>query len=424
MRSLGLAINVAWLLLAEVKFSGAASRRGLRMVHDSASLTEGGGSTSFTSIERFVDNAAVVDNATSLERALLTRETKVEQVVAQDGIALAAQTHALNQLVLQEKELLVGQQALISEQHVLESRQSDFAAKAEAELPPRSSLMKLAQTSTSVSTPGRYYPPYQPSTEYVEDMPSQPPNKLAIVHKPWNGRHLGDGELTEYATFLRVKRERDSKTGRNYTLADRHGKYLYATKASDDFWNQITFFYHAQTGMKLGIILKRNDTLGRSYEVLAYEPLCALQEPLKEQFDGANPLYQFARMTKATFTLDAYFTVERYTCGDAGDASLVPQWEIRTRYAWNVLSSLVGIRSYDIYDYGVSDYFAPIGMIDTNFSRVDMGVYYDAWLTRHVDINWFALVATLLDISVGTDEALFNWFVWWTDPNAGNFSLR
>lgn len=425
MRSLGLAINVAWILLIETKFSVAASLRGLRLVHDSAFLTGQTGSNSSTSIERLgsVDNIALVDNATSVTTALLTREAKVEQIVAQDGKVLAAQTDALNQLVLQEKALLAGQQSLISEQHGLQLQQDALAAKSQAELPIRSSTMKLPQFSPAVQ---RYYPPYHPSSSKLKDMPSQPPAQLAIVHEPWHGRHLGNGALTRDATFLRVKRMHDCKTGRNYTLADENGTHLYATDSSDEFWNGITIFYQAQTGMKLGVIFQRNDTFRRSYEVLAYEPVCANQPPVKQQFDGVNPLYQFARMTKSMFTLDDYFTVERYICErtDSELTSLAPQFEIRSRFAWNLFSTFVGIRSYDIFDYGSTDHFKPIGMIDTNLKRFTTGVYYDAWVARHVDLNWFALITTLIDISVGVDEALFNWYVWWTDPKAGNFTLE
>lgn len=370
-------------------------------MHDSASLAGGYSGTAS------VASGAVGDDA--LADDIRTREAKVEQIVAQDETALAAETNSLSQLLVQQKELLVAQQSLLSEEHQLDLQQADLAAKAQAVLPPPISALALAQKSVAAPAAAwnpadRYYPPYQPITpKPLEDVRS--PTRLAIVHQPWNGRRLGDGPLSDSAMCLRVERMPTCPSGRNYTMTNKDGSYVYATNSKDDdAWSQQTIFYQAQTGMKLGVMYKQLLSLHRQYEVLAYEPVCPTQAPVDFEYDGTNPLYKFARMTKTILTFNAHWTVERYQC----DGELVPQWEIHNRHSYNIFGIL---RSYDVFDYGTSDHLGPVGMLDSFYSSdMDLTVYYEAWVSRHVDLNWFSLVSTLLDINIGSDEVFSNWW--------------
>lgn len=182
---------------------------------------------------------------------------------------------------------------------------------------------------------------------------------------------------------MRLRRNILSATGRDVTVENANGVFLFASSGDLFTLNKHTHVYHAHNGTRLAVVSKLNFAVHKTYEIAAYTPVCANQTSV-EQDDGGIPLYNFARMTKSLVALYADWTIQVYNC----DGTMQDLWEVQSKY-WV---------SYK-YHYDVVEKVRGSGIVGTidqtyYFSAT---AYYDVWVTVGEDQALIATVAMILD---------------------------
>lgn len=219
------------------------------------------------------------------------------------------------------------------------------------------------------------YPPIDPPNWTLDDFPAEAPVNLTS-HKSLSAfATLGNGPLTTGETFLRLRRDIFSWTGRDLTVENSTGWFTHATWGF--FWTMHahTPLYHAQTGQQVAMLSKIFWAFHRIFEIATYEPVCPEQRPQEELGLNDAKLYPFARLTKWLGTLYDHWTLERFNC----DGSLTQVWDISSRY-WVSL-----LHHYNVTEISSGD---TIGTIDQAFF-FQMSPNYDAWIRSGEDLQLF-----------------------------------
>eukprot|EP00928_Gymnodinium_smaydae_P025614 TRINITY_DN20348_c0_g1_i1.p1 TRINITY_DN20348_c0_g1~~TRINITY_DN20348_c0_g1_i1.p1 ORF type:complete len:297 (-),score=27.68 TRINITY_DN20348_c0_g1_i1:44-934(-) len=231
-------------------------------------------------------------------------------------------------------------------------------------------------------------PPYPRLNESdpLLDFPAKPPTTLAKKGNPPNGSLLVPlVPKTTAETGLRVRRKIWSLTGRDLTVRQASGTFLYATDG--DFWSMHahTHFYDAGTGEQLAIVRKYLWSFRKTFDILTFRPICANQSADEEAGPGNTKLYQFARLTKQILNLYNHWTLERYEC----DGSMTTVWDVMPRFWMSMLEH---------YDFVESD-GSVIGSMDQPYV-FQLSANYDTWVAEGEDLPLFALTAMIVDMTL------------------------
>jgi len=195
---------------------------------------------------------------------------------------------------------------------------------------------------------------------------------------------LGGFPRTMNVTRFRIRRNLLSLTGRDLTISNPSGQYVYATRGDLFTWHAHTHVYAAPSHKQLAVLTKVLFSFHRCYEVASYSPVCSSQTPQHEQGDFEQPLYQFARLTKFIFALYTYWDVEVKNC----DGSWTTVWRVQSRYwiAWKY--------NYDIIELSSN---RRIGTIDQSY-YFSFAANYDVFGAPGTDHLLMAVAAVFMDM--------------------------
>lgn len=212
----------------------------------------------------------------------------------------------------------------------------------------------------------------------IDDFPNAPPGPLSTCtdQRPT----LGGFARTKNVTRFRIRRNLWSVTGRDLTISNPSGQYVYATRGDLFSWHGHTNVFAAPSSKQLAVLTKVLFSFHKCYEIASYTPVCPSQTPQDEKGDLEQPLYQFARLTELIFTWYTYWDVEIKNC----DGSWTRIWSVQSRY-WIALKY-----NYDIIEISGN---RRIGTIDQSY-YFSFSANYDVFGAPGVD-NLLVAVATV-----------------------------
>lgn len=220
-------------------------------------------------------------------------------------------------------------------------------------------------------------PPLAPG-EPLHDLPDEPPVELAPSGTFPSDHFLGP--LTSNARLLRVRKSVISTSGREYTVADAAGSYLFATQQAG---STHTDLYSGSNGKRLAIIMHKWKFLHWTFKIMSYSPACPEQARFAELGPAGVPLYPHAQLTKWNEFYN-HWTLSRYTC----NGSLLDVWDIKSRYYFSFL------HHFDFCEAGG----ALVGTMDSVFPS--LSEQYNVWITKHEDQTLLVATAILIDMNL------------------------